>query len=103
MNMGFWIWMVCGILFFLIGISCFISKKQVGFWANAETPKMRDVKAYNFAVGKLWIAYAVVFCLLGIPLYLEDDRAILLSVPGVFFESIALMAIYMKIETKYKK
>lgn len=103
MNMGFWIWMVCGILFFLIGISCFISKKQVGFWANAETPKMRDVRAYNRAVGRLWLVFAVVFALLGIPLLWPDSPLVLLGIIGLMWAIIVVIVVYLRIEQKYKK
>lgn len=103
-NIGFLVWLACGLLFFGIGIRCFFTKKQVGFWANAETPQMENVKAYNRAVGVLWLAYAAVFCVLGIPMLIPQPSAlILLSVLGVVFETIVLIAVYIRIEQKYKK
>ena len=103
-NIGFLVWLACGLLFFGIGIWCFFSKKQVGFWANAETPKMENVKAYNRAVGVLWLVYAAVFCVLGIPMLVPQPSAlIMLSVAGVVFETIVLIVVYMHIEQKYKK
>lgn len=101
---GFIIWMGVGILLFALGIYCFFAKKQVGFWANAKSPKVHDVKAFNRAVGKLWLVYAVIFCVLGLPMLLpQPSVAILLSVVGVVIEIVVLIAVYMKIEQKYSK
>lgn len=101
---GFVMWLLCGLLFLGIGIYDFFSKKQVGFWANAESPKMEDVKAHNRAVGILWCIYAVVFIVLGLPLLLPQPSAIVvISALGVVFETIVLMAIYARIEQKYRK
>lgn len=101
---GFIIWMVVGILFFALGIYCFFAKKQVGFWANAKSPKVNNVKAFNRAVGKLWLVYAVVFCVLGLPMLLpQPSAAIVLSVIGVMIEVVVLIAVYTKIEQKYSK
>lgn len=101
---GFIIWMVVGILLFALGVYCFFAKKQVGFWANAKSPKVHNVKAFNRAVGKLWLVYAVVFCVLGLPMLLpQPSAAIALSVIGVMIEVVVLIAVYTKIEQKYSK
>ena len=101
---AFVIWMALGILIAALGVYCFFAKKQVGFWANAKTPEMRDVRAYNRAVGKLWLVYAAVFCVLGLPLLREQPSALTaLSVVGVMLEIVVLIVVYMKIEQKYKK
>lgn len=47
----FIIWLVVGILLFVIAICAFRSNKPIGFWANAEAPRVTDVKKYNKAVG----------------------------------------------------
>ena len=44
------------------------SKNPVGFWANTETIKVKDVKGYNRASGLLFIIYGIIFVILGIPL-----------------------------------
>ena len=44
------------------------SKNPVGFWANTETIKVKDVKDYNRASGLLFIIYGIIFVILGIPL-----------------------------------
>ena len=67
----------------------------VGFWANVETIKVRDVKKYNRATGILFVVYGVVFILLGIPLLGgQNTPYILLSIVGVMFETIIIMAVY---------
>lgn len=101
---GFLVWEACGVLFATIGIKSIFSKKQVGFWANIKTPKVECVKEYNRAVGVLWIVYGIVFCLLGIPFLVSLSSAlVMIPVLGVVFETIAIMAVYMRIEQKYTK
>ncbi len=102
---GFVIWALCGALFLVIGISCFFCKKPVGFWANVkETPDIADVRSYNRAVGKLWIVFAVLFTLLGLPLLVNlRSAAVILSIVGVMLEVIGMMIVYIHIERKYTK
>lgn len=107
--MGFIIWALAGILFIVGGIYCINSKKEVafGFWSNSKTApiEVKNVKAYNKALGKLWCAYGFFFILLGLPL-LIDENSPLIIIPsiGVIFELIIAMAIYtINIEGKYRK
>lgn len=107
--MGFIIWALAGILFIVGGIYCINSKKEVafGFWSNSKTApiEVKNVKAYNKALGKLWCAYGFFFILLGLPL-LVDENSPLIIIPsiGVIFELIIAMAIYtINIEGKYRK
>ena len=101
---GFALWVLCALFILGIGIVSFFSKKQVGFWANVEAPKIQDVKGYNRAVGILWCVYAVVMIVFGLPL-LEPQTSALILIPilGVVMETIVIMIVYMKIEQKYKK
>ncbi len=103
---AFLIWVVCGVVFIGWGISAFRSRstKAAGFWANAEMFEVNDVKAYNRAVGKLFIGFGVIFIALGIPLLAgENSPYILISTIGVMLESILLMVIYVVvIEKKYR-
>ena len=66
---------------------------------------MRDVKAYNRAVGRLFIGYGIVFMLLGLPLLAGQNKGmIILSILGVVAESIAAMAVYiLAIQSKYEE
>ena len=76
---GFVIWCITGLFFNALGIFSFVSKKPIGFWANAEMFQVTDIKNYNSA----WI---------------------LLSAGGVMIEVIVAMIVYITvIEKKYKK
>ncbi|MDY2628492.1 MAG: hypothetical protein SOW08_09325 [Lachnospiraceae bacterium] len=99
---GFIIWTAVGALFFVLGIHAFFAGKPVGFWANAKTPEIENVKAYNRAVGTIFLVYGVIFILLGLPLLFNSDL-IIFSIIGVMFETIGVMAVYTVIEQKYRK
>ena len=87
---GFIVWAIVGCFIIGIGISAFFRKKAVGFWANIKAEPINDIKNYNYAMGKLFIVYGVIF--------------ILLSVVGIMIETIVTMAIYtLIIIKKYKK
>lgn len=103
--MAFLIWCLVGALFVGLGIYACFTRTPVGFWANAEKIQVEDVKKYNRATAKLFCAYGVVFVLLGIPLLPgQNSAAIILSMLGVMFESIAAMVVYTTvIEKKYRK
>lgn len=102
---AFIIWAAVGLMFVVMGICAMFSGKPAGFWANAEMFEVTDVKGYNRAVGMMFIAFGAVFALLGLPLFAGQNSAwILLSVLGVAFETIAMMAVYSTvIEKKYRK
>ena len=65
---GFIVWAIVGCFIIGIGISAFFRKKAVGFWANIKAEPINDIKNYNYAMGKLFIVYGVIFILLGTPL-----------------------------------
>ena len=102
---AFIIWAIVGCLFIGFGIAAFFEKKATGFWANAKTPKIEDVKAYNRSMGIMWCVAGVVFILLGLPLLVGEDTALsLLSVVGCLLWVIALMVIYeLVICKRYRK
>lgn len=81
------------------------SKNPVGFWANTETIKVKDVKGYNRASGLLFIIYGIIFVILGIPLLDgQNTPYVLLSVIGVMVETIVIMAVYsLVIVKKYEE
>lgn len=103
--LGFILWALFGCFMIGLGIRAFFSKKAVGFWANSKMFPVNDIKGYNRATGKLFIAYGVVFIGLGVPLLGgQNTPYILLSVLGVMIETIAIMAIYnLSITKKYKE
>lgn len=102
---GFIIWTIVGIFFIILGIFVFFSKKAAGFWANAKMFEVNNVKKYNHAMGKLWIAYGIIFILLGLPLLNgQNSPLILISCIGLLVETIIFMVIYtLAIEKKYRK
>ncbi len=101
---AFLIWCGIALLFIIMGIASFFKKKPMGFWANAEQFEVTDVKAYNKAVGGLFIAFGAVVAASGIPLLFENKTFILLSVLGMMIAVIAMMAVYMIIITpKFEK
>lgn len=105
--MAFAIWLLISVAFIILGIYACVSKKEVafGFWANAETFPVNDVKAYNHAVGKLWCVFGVVFAILGIPLLKgQNSPFIIISILGIMLEAIIAMVVYTTvIEKKYRK
>ena len=98
---GFVIWSLLGVFIIGLGIKDMFSKNPVGFWANTETIKVKDVKDYNRASGLLFIIYGIIFVILGIPL-LDDQNTpyVLLSVIGVMVETIVIMAAYSLVIVK---
>ena len=104
MVLAFVIWAICGLFFLGLGIYSFKAKTPVGFWANAETLPIEDVKGYNKAMGKFWCVYSVIFIPLGLPLLAGQNSAVIvISVLGIMFEMIGAMVVYLHIEEKYKK
>lgn len=104
---AFIIWAIIGAGFVGLGIYNMVSKKDKpsGFWANANTLPMEDVRGYNKAMGKLWIVFGVVLILLGLPLLTGQNSPLsMLSILGIMIESIVTMAVYTTvIEKKYRK
>ena len=104
---AFVIWVIIGVLFIVMGIYDFNSKKAkpFGFWANAEVAPIEDVKGYNRALGILWCVYGVLFTLIGLPL-LDGQNSGLIIIPilGAMLISIAAMVAYVVgIEPKCRK
>ena len=103
---GFVIWMLCSVVMVAFGICAFFSKRIMpfGFWANAKVFEVRDVRAYNRAVGKLWCVFGFVFALLGLPLLTgQNSPYIILSIMGCMVEAIGAMVVYVTvIEKKYR-
>lgn len=104
--LGFVIWTALGLGFVVMGIYEMLSKKEkpFGFWANAKTVSIENVKEYNRALGKLWIIFGIGMTLLGLPLLLGEESLIILSMLGLPVLCIVIMMFYtLKIEGKYRK
>ena len=102
---GFIIWMFGGGLLMVMGIAAFFAKKAVGFFNNVKALPMKDVKAYNHAMGKLYLVYGAVFMFLGLPILQgQNSPAVMISILGVMAETIAAMAVYiLVIQNRYEK
>lgn len=102
---AFIIWIMVSLVFVAIGIYDLRAKEVVGFWSSGKKPIVQEenLKAYNRAVGSLWIAFAVVFMLLGLPLLAGDNSPlIVITLLGSLVSIVVLMAVYvLVIEKKY--
>lgn len=95
---AFIIWLITGIAFIIIGLFDYNTSTHItrGFWANIKTAPAKDVKLHNKALGKLFIIFGIVFIVLGVPLLMgQNSPAILITIIGVMFEVIAVMAVYI--------
>ena len=105
---AFVIWVIIGVLFIVMGIYDFNSKKSKTFrffGQNAEVAPIEDVKGYNRALGILWCVYGILFTLIGLPL-LDGLNSGLIIIPilGAMLISIAAMVAYVVgIEPKCRK
>ncbi len=104
---AFMIWETIGALIVLGGIYTMHSKRTrpFGFWANAEVFDVKDVKAYNKALGKLWIVFGMIFALLGMPFLAgQNSGYVVATILGTMVLAIFTMVVYVtKIESKYRK
>lgn len=99
-------WAAFGAAFIVLGIYVAFSKKEkaFGFWANAKTPPVTDIRKYNRALGRLECIYGIVLILLGLPLlYGQNSPLFIISILGTMFSSIAAMVVYeIGIVKKYR-
>lgn len=104
---AFILWTLISLVFVGIGVYDFRADKVVGFWSNGKMPEIapENIKAYNRAVGKLWIGFAITYILLGFPLLAGDDSPlIVITLLGSLLAVVVLMAVYvLVIEKKYGK
>lgn len=106
MMWAFVMWAAFGAAFIVLGMYVALSKKEkaFGFWANAKTPPVKDIKKYNRALGTLECAYGVVFILIGLPLLAgQNSPLLIISILGAMFSTIAAMVVYeIGIMKKYR-
>ena len=95
---------IWGVLYICLAIYIWFSKKAIGFWGNRKMFEVTDIRKYNHAMSKLYVAHGIVFILLGLPLLTGHSGWILLSIAGVVMETIVLIVVYsLAIRKKYKK
>lgn len=100
---AFIVWSMISAFFIVLGVVCFFYKKPMYFWTVKEMYRVRDIKKYNAALGKLWIGFAIVLELLGLPLLLGQNMPwVILTLLGTAWSAIILMVLYSKIEKKYR-
>lgn len=102
---GFIIYAVCCALFYVLALYAFVSSKPVGLWSRGRRqPKVKNVRGYNRAVAKLFLAYGTLLLLSGIPTILEINpiAAMMISTTGISAASIMLFLAGIKIESKYR-
>lgn len=104
MIIGFVIWTVTAVFYLIIGISSWRSEKEVGFFTGVKPPKMKDVKAYNHAVAKIWFWFTGLFEMAGVPLLFIEQNS-----PVVFLIVLAMLPLvigaaiaYLRVEAKYR-
>lgn len=106
-TIAFIIWEMMGAAVILWGIYTMHSKKTkpFGFWANAKVFEVKDVRAYNKALGKLWIVFGIILTLLGAPLLSGQNSAyLIITILGTMLSAIFTMVVYVtKIESKHRK
>ncbi|MBP5701947.1 MAG: hypothetical protein J6W85_05870 [Lachnospiraceae bacterium] len=105
MMVGFVIWTAVAIAIAVIGIIAGRSGKPSGFFAGVNPPEVNDVVKYNHSVGTLWVVYAVLLELFGVPLlfWKQNSAGFVISILGVVFISIGLVIAYTFILAKYRK
>lgn len=103
--LNFILWAISGCLMIAIGISAFFSKKQVRYMAKINPPKVKDIKGYNYATGKLLVLFGVLLIVLGVPILFDKSSLfIFLSIIGALILTIATIAVYvLYIEEKYRE
>jgi hypothetical protein len=94
------------LLFILLGIQDMRSNKPTGIYSNVKPPKMnkiKDLKAYNRAVGRMIIGFAMLFVAEGFAaLFISEKAAGILLAATAFPGAIAMMIIYeVVISPKY--
>lgn len=102
---AFVIWSIAAAAFLIIGIIARVSKKPAGFWANTKAPEVQNIKEYNHAVSKLWLIFAALFEIFGVPLLFckQNSPAALISVFGTVALVLGIMIAYIRTEIKFKK
>ena len=105
MMVGFIIWTAVALAIAVMGIIGWRSKKPSGFFAGVNPPEVNDVVKYNYSVGTLWVVYAILLELFGVPLLFmkQNSAGFIISILGVVFISIGLVIAYTFILTKYRK
>lgn len=104
MVIAFVVWTIVAFIFFLIGISVWKAREAVGFFTFVKPPVIKNIEQYNHSVALLWVIFAFILELLGVPfLFAEQNSPIfIIVILGVFVLILGIIITYLKIEAKYK-
>lgn len=103
---GFVIWCIAPLFFWILGAVTYKkTDAPAAFWANISQFPVKDVRAYNRAVAKLWYVFGTVLFLLGLPLLPGQNAGfIVITILGTMFLAIGTMVFYiLVIDQKYRK
>lgn len=102
---GFTIWTIVDIIFFMVGAHCRQSEEAVGFFTFVKPPAVKDVEAYNQAVANICYVTALIFEVIGLPvLFAEQNSPVFIFVIfAVVILVIGMMIAYSKAAAKYRK
>lgn len=105
MIIAFIIWSLVAILFVIFGVSARKSKEAVGFFSGVKPPEVKDVKAYNYAVSRLWFIFALLYEILGVPfLFFKQNSPYFVIIMILIMPLIiGMVVVYLRIEGKYRK
>ena len=105
MLIGFIIWTIVSCLFLVIGITNRKADFPVGFFSNVKAPDVTDIKKYNKEVSNIWLVFAILFELLGVPLlfFEQNDPVFIIVILGTVALIIGIIIAYLRVEMKYKK
>ena len=95
----------CAALFVGIGIYAKKLKKPMWFWSGTtvDPDSITDVKAYNRENARMWMLYSLWYWVSGLAWVWSHWIAVTLLMLGCTIGIAWLLAVYHKIEKKYKK
>lgn len=101
----FAIWSMVSAAILSYGVSAWRSKEPVGLFIGIEPPEVKDNIKYNHSVAVLWIVYAIVIEMLGIPLVFlkQNTESLMILIIGVITViSVIISTVYLQILKKYR-
>ncbi len=104
MIFGFVIWSILALAFIFLSIRVRTSAFPAGFFSGLKPPPVRDVKAYNRALSRLWLCYGLFLEMLALPLLFRPEGVLypILAVLGLILFSLSLPAIYNRIVDRHR-
>lgn len=103
--MAFLIWTLVACIFPVIAWKAWHAKTPVAFFTVGEAPRVKDVTGYNRAVARIWLVFAAVLELIGVPLLFVGQNSplallVMLAVPVLV---IGCMAAYSGVLNRFSE